>query len=235
MSSPCICSPIAPQYLPVLIMLKFALKFLILFSGWRCRPVFLYLDCWICTVELLPLLRGFKLELSFKNRLSFYRYLFSEWTFKNIYHWRSIRLILQPQPTKRSTSSEESRETSLSTYHLTKAKRSKLPLSLESTFLSWPARSSLLKPSPIFQSSKKNWRWKDISLPIVYFVKYSRGSFGKIWIRKFIYIIFHIFYQSIFSCLIPRRWVNISSHWATNMLYLDSGSFLNREPTSFWW
>ena len=35
-----------------------------------------------------------------------------------------------------------------STYHLTKEKRSKLPLSFGSTFCSWPARSSSWKPFP---------------------------------------------------------------------------------------
>ena len=83
---------------------------------------------WICYVKLLPLLRGCRLEPSFKYRISCFRYLISEWTFKNISHWRTTRLTLHPQLTKRFSSSADSRENSLSTDHPTKSKRSKLPL-----------------------------------------------------------------------------------------------------------
>ena len=58
---------------------------------------------------------------------------------------------------------------------------------------------------------KKLWRWKDTSLPINYFIKYSSGGFEKIWIMTFIYIILHIFYHSIFSCIALRWWGNITS------------------------
>ena len=95
---------IANRSLPVQILLHVTIQFLILLSGYRCRPVFLYLDFWSCTVKLFPCLRGWKLELSFNDSLSCSRSLFSEWTFRNISYWRSIRLTLQPQPTKRSAS-----------------------------------------------------------------------------------------------------------------------------------
>ena len=51
-------------------------------------------------------------------------------------------------PPKFPASSEESRDTSSFTYHSTKVKRSKLPLSFGPTFRRWPASSSLWKPSP---------------------------------------------------------------------------------------
>ena len=98
------------------------------------------LVCLICTVGLIPCLRGCKLEPSLKERLSCSCSLFSEWTFKNIAHWISISLTFQPQPTKCSDS--------LSIYHLTKAKRSKLPLSFGSTFRKFTASSSQWKPFP---------------------------------------------------------------------------------------
>ena len=75
-------------------------------------------------------------------------YLFSEWTFKFTSHRRSIRLTMQTQPTKRSDSSTCSIDTSLSTYRLTKTKRSKITLLFGSTFRQWPVSSLLLKPSP---------------------------------------------------------------------------------------
>ena len=53
-------------------------------------------------------------------------------------------------------------------------------------------------PPLVFQSSKKNWRRKETRLHIIYFTKYSCGGFGIIWIRKFTYIILHIFYHSLF-------------------------------------
>ena len=72
-------------------------------------------------------------------------------------HWRSTRLTLKPQPTKRSASSVDSRETSLSTYHLTKEKRSKLPLSFAYPFSRWTSRSSLWKPYPSVSIKSKTW------------------------------------------------------------------------------
>ena len=81
------------------------------------------LVCWSCAVEIIPCLRGFKLEPSFKDTLFCSRYLFSEWTFKNISHWRSTRMTFQPQPTKLSASSADSRYTSSFTYNLTTEKR----------------------------------------------------------------------------------------------------------------
>ena len=75
---------------------------------------------WSFAVKLLPYIRGWKLEPSLKDRIACSRSLYREWTFRNISNWRSIRLTLHPQPTKRSASSSESREKSLSTYQLTK-------------------------------------------------------------------------------------------------------------------
>ena len=109
-----------PQSLPGRILIQFTLQFLILLSWWRCRLVFICLECWSCTVKLLTCLICFKLEPSFKYSLYCYRLLFSEWKFKKISHWISTRVTLQHQPTKRSNSSAESRETSLSTYHIKK-------------------------------------------------------------------------------------------------------------------
>ena len=54
--------------------------------------------------------------------------------------------------------------------------------------------------------------WKYTSLPIIYFIKYSHGGFGKIWISKFIYVIFHILYHSIFACIALLWLGNIISH-----------------------
>ena len=93
-------------------MLQFTLHVLKLLSGWICRPVFLSLDCQSCDVKLLPCLRGCKLELYLKDRLSCSRSLFSAWIFKNISLWISIRMTLSYPPTKKYASSEESIETS---------------------------------------------------------------------------------------------------------------------------
>ena len=106
-------------------------------------PVF-----WSCAVELLPCLRGWKLEFSFKYSLSWSRSLFSEWTYKNISHRRSIRLNLQPKSFKCSACSVDYIDTSFSTYYLTKEKWSKLTLLVGSTLCRWPARSPLWNPSP---------------------------------------------------------------------------------------
>ena len=177
-------------------------------SGYICRPVFLSLDFWSCTVELLPCLRGCKLEPSLKDSLSWSCSLFSAQIFKK-YIWRSIRLNLQPQPTKCYFSSAESRDNSFSTHHLTKAKRSKLPLLFGYTFRRLPARSSLWKPSPSVSINSTNfWRWKDTIFPIIYFIKYYRDGFGKIWIRKFIYICRTLGSRELLRLISPCRMGN---------------------------
>ena len=79
--------------------------------------------CWIYSVQLLHFLRGWTLEPSFNDSLSYYHYLISEQNFKIIAHWISISLTLQTQSTKKSDSTAESRYTSSSTYNLTKEKR----------------------------------------------------------------------------------------------------------------
>ena len=84
-------------------------------------------------------------------------FIFSEWNFNNIDHWRSINMVLNPQPTKRSASSADSREASSTTYHLTKSKRSKLPLSFGYTLFRRSARSSLWKPSPSVSIKSTNF------------------------------------------------------------------------------
>ena len=58
----------------------------------------------------------------------------------------------------------------------------------------------------------KLWRWKDTIIPNLHFIIYSNGVFGIIGTRKFIYIIFHIFYHSIFACLVLIWRQNIISH-----------------------
>ena len=70
-----------------------------------------------------------------------------------------------------------------------------------------------MKTSPKgFNNVNKLWQWKDTILPMIYFIKYSCGGFGKILIRKFIYVIFHIFYHSLFSFLALGWQGNITSH-----------------------
>ena len=110
-------SPITPQLLPVQIVLQFKLQVLILFSRYICRPEFLSLDCWSCAVKILPRPRGWRIEPSFIDSSSCSRYFCSEWTLENISQQRSIWLTLQPQTTKISYSTTESRDTSSSTYY----------------------------------------------------------------------------------------------------------------------
>ena len=107
---------------------------------------------WSYDVEFLPCPRGCKLESSFKNSISCSFPLFSELTFKNIAQWRFIRLTFQNQPNKRYASTAESIVTSSSTYQLTQAKWSKMPLSFGSTFRRIPARSSQWKAYQVLKS-----------------------------------------------------------------------------------
>ena len=94
------CSPIAPQLIPGQIMLQFNVQFLILLNGWKCRPVFLYLEWWIYTVKLMPCLRGWKIEHSFKDRLSWSPSLFSEWTlFLYLWPWYHIYWLTNSRDT----------------------------------------------------------------------------------------------------------------------------------------
>ena len=57
--APCIFFQVTPWTLPGQIMLHFVIQFTFLFymrlGGWRCRPVFLSLDCWICFSVYLPI------------------------------------------------------------------------------------------------------------------------------------------------------------------------------------
>ena len=85
-------------------------------------------------------------------------------------------------------------------------------------------------PPNCFNQVKKLWLWKDTILPIIYFIKYYRGGFGKIWIRKFIYVIFHIFYHSIFACLALILWGDITSHSPLTLSVLISGNVANSLP-----
>ena len=166
-------------------MLQFTLQFLVLLSGCRCILVFLSLEFWGCDVGLLSCLRGWKLEPSFKDRFSWSYSLFSAWNFKNISLWRSIRRTFQDQHTKYYASSTESIETSLYTYHLTKTKWSKPPLSFGSTFRRWPASSSLWKPSSNVSIKSTNFgdeRTSSVPLSILSHIiaaalaKYESGS-----------------------------------------------------------
>ena len=72
-------------------------------------------------------------------------------------------MTFQPQPTKRYASSAESIETSSSTYHLTKAKRSKVPLYFGYNFRRQSTISSLWKASPSF--SIKSTTFVDVRKP----------------------------------------------------------------------
>ena len=94
-----------------------------------------------------------------------------------------------------------------------------------------------MKPTPkYFNQVKKLWRWNDTSLPIIYFITYSCSGFGRILISKFIYIIFHIFYHSLFACLANILQRDITIHCTTNMLCLDFGQRLKEDPTPpCWW
>ena len=74
------------------------------------------------------------------------------------------------------------------------------------------------------------WRWKDTILPIIYFIKYSRGGFGIIWIRNFIYVILHIFYHIIFACHALRWWGNITSNSPLTCYVLILGNVSNSLP-----
>ena len=83
----------------------------------------------------------------------------------------------------------------------------------------------------MFQSSqKKLWRWKDTSLTIIYLIKYSCSGFGKIWISKFIYVIFHIFCHSLFACLALRWRGNIISQSPNRPPLLFVEALAAREP-----
>ena len=72
-----------------------------------------------------------------------------------------------------------------------------------------------------FNQFKKKWICKETILTSIYYIKYSRGCFGKIWIRKFTYVIFHIFYQIIFSVLLLDDEVILTvTHWTHHRLFL---------------
>ena len=81
-----------------------------------------------------------------------------------------------------------------------------------------------------FNQVNKILRWKDTILPIIYFIKYYRGTFGKIWIRKFVYIFFHIFYNSLFACLDLRWQGNINSSSQLTFSVLILGNVSNSLP-----
>ena len=78
-----------------------------------------------------------------------------------------------------------------------------------------------------FNQANNIWQWKGTSLPMIYFIKYTCGGFGKMWIRKFIYVIFCIFYHSIFACLALRWRGNITSHSPLTCSILISGNVEN--------
>ena len=84
--------------------------------------------------------------------------------------------------------------------------------------------------SMCFNKVNKLWLWENTILPMIYFIKYYCGGFGKIWIRNFIYVIFHIFYHSIFDCraLILRG--NITSHSPLTCAVLILGNVANLLP-----
>ena len=63
------------------------------------------------------------------------------------------------------------------------------------------------------------------------FIKHSHGAFGKIRIRKFIYVIFHTFYHSLFACLAHILNGNITSH-SLNQPTLIFGEALSSRETN---
>ena len=73
-------------------------------------------------------------------------------------------------------------------------------------------------------------QWKDTIINIIYFIKYSCGGFGKIWIKKLLYVIFHILYHSVFYCLVLRWQWNITSHSPLTCYVLISGNVSNSLP-----
>ena len=81
-----------------------------------------------------------------------------------------------------------------------------------------------------FNQVNRLWLWKDTILPIIYFIKYSRCGFGKIWIRKFICVILHIFYHSIFACPALRWQGNITSRSPLTWSVLISENVSNSLP-----
>ena len=85
-------------------------------------------------------------------------------------------------------------------------------------------------PPKFFNHANKLWRWKDTILPIIYFITYSCGGFRKILIRDFIYVIFHIFYHSLFVCLSLRWRGNITSHSPLTRSVLILGNVSNSLP-----
>ena len=147
---------------------------------------------WSCADKILPCLKVCKLESSFKDSLSCSRYLFSKWTFKNIFTWdpsdwpcshntpnvspplRSPERPPRPHNTPQRRSGQNYR------FHL----------GLLSTY-NPPAPHCEFSPK-FFNQVKRLWRWKGTILLMIYSIKIYRGRFGKIWIRKFIYVIFHI-------------------------------------------
>ena len=57
-------------------------------------------------------------------------------------------------------------------------------------------------PSPqMFQTNHQTFKRKGRQPFYDIFIKILSGGFGKIWIRKFIYVIFYIFYHSLFPLL----------------------------------
>ena len=91
-----------------------------------------------------------------------------------------------------------------------------------------------MKTLPIFFNQvNKPWLWKDNIFPIIYYIKYYRGGFEKIWIIDFIYIIFQIFYYSLFAYLALRLRGNITSNSPQTKLCLDFSKC--RKFTSPFW
>ena len=214
-------------------MLQFTLQFLILLRRWWCSLVFLSMDWWRCDVELLPCLIGCKLEPYFKDILSCFRSLFSAWIFKNIYLWKSTRLNLQANLPNVLTPLQ-SPERPPCTHATSKRKNSPnyhFNLGLISADHLLSRHYDPPHPHPkCFNPAKTIWQRKDNIHTIIYFIKYHRGGFGKIWIRKFIHVIFHIFYHSLLAGIGLRFRGNITRLSPLTYSVLILGNLANFLP-----
>ena len=85
-------------------------------------------------------------------------------------------------------------------------------------------------PSEVFQSSQKTLKMEEQQPSYYIFYRIFSYWLWKIWIRKVIYVIFHIFYHSIFSFLVLIWQGNIRSHSPNPLLLLFGKALAAREP-----
>ena len=220
------------------------------------------MDFWSCAFELIPCLRGCKLEPSFKDILYCSCYLFSAWTFKHIYHWRSIRITLQHQPTKYYASSVESRDTSSSTYHPTKEKNTNYQFHLGILYADDLPYPHYENPPQVFQSVQQtpmmegHQPFHDIFHQIILQrlrKKYESGSsytpYSTYYITVFLPIL-PLEYEGILpvtapltwgfclglQCIFQRlKWSQCNKGQRRIITWLWQSNGLGIDPTSKWW